>query len=366
MRALTDHSPQSLAEQLDAWGINPSHALRILRHLYRTGGLADVQRLRLGPRLTRRLHDELPPRQSRVVARHVSEDGTVKLLVGFDGGGAVEAVLMPLRHPERAAGCVSSQLGCAMGCDFCASTRGGLVRNLTAGEIVEQYLHLREAARDGGRKLASLVFMGMGEPLHNPDAVLESIRRVAGHELGQLGGRHVKVGTVGIVPAMDRLAEADLDVHLAVSLHAADDVTRARIVPPTRRWGVDAVMAATRRFAARTGRIPTLGVCLLDGINDSDEHANALADLVGDLRAHVNLILYNSIGVGISGAMHAAPPLARTQRFLGILRQRGLYARVRRTLGDDVAAACGQLREREVGAPVAPRPSAADAVRELP
>jgi 23S rRNA (adenine2503-C2)-methyltransferase len=275
-----------------------------------------------------------------------AKDGTIKVLVGFDQGGTVESVLMPAYDGRRAAGCISSQVGCAMGCDFCASTRNGWERNLSAGEIVEQFLLLRELAMKNGRRLSTLVFMGMGEPMHNLDAVIPAIRRIARQDMGDFGGRQITVCTVGIVPGIDRLAQADLNVHLAVSLHAPDDETRARLVPMTRRYGVAQIMDAARRFHRTTGRIVTIAYCLLAGVNDSDEQANMLADLIGDFRAHVNLIPYNSIGTGLSGKEYRAPDEGRVRRFLGILCGRGAVAHARRPRGDDVNAACGQLQSR--------------------
>src|ERR1044072_8093925 len=153
---------------------------------------------------------------------------------------------MPPPRPDRAAGCVSSQIGCAMGCDFCASTKSGLERNLEAGEIVEQFLHLKSIAAESGRRLTSLVFMGMGEPMHNLDNVITAIRRIAHPDLGGLGWRQVTVSTVGVVPGIDKLADADLNVHLAISLHAPDDATRAKLVPANRRYPVTEIIAAAR------------------------------------------------------------------------------------------------------------------------
>jgi 23S rRNA (adenine2503-C2)-methyltransferase len=236
-----------------------------------------------------------------------------------------------------------------MGCDFCASTRAGLQRSLTAGEIVEQFLHLKEAAAAEGRRVITLVFMGQGEPMHNLDNVIAAIRRIAGPDLGAMGWRHITVSTVGVVPGIDRLADEGLGVHLAVSLHAPDDETRSRIVPTNRRYRVKDVMDATRRFYDRTGRIPTIEYCMLDGVNDSDAQAAMLADLVGDLRAHVNLIPYNTIGQGVSGVVYRRPPQERMHSFLNVLRDRRIVAHFRTTRGDDVNAACGQLRETLVG-----------------
>ncbi|HEV2295839.1 MAG TPA: 23S rRNA (adenine(2503)-C(2))-methyltransferase RlmN [Tepidisphaeraceae bacterium] len=345
--ALTDFDIPALEARFVEWGFRPAHAARLLKALYRGNGSIDLVSLSLGKRLMARMADELLVRSSEVIARHVSGDGTSKLLVGFRDGNAVETVLMPSHRQGIAAGCVSSQVGCAMGCDFCASTRGGLVRNLTAGEIVEQFLHLRAAAASVGRRVKTLVFMGMGEPLSNLENVVAAIERITDRRLGALGRRQITVSTVGIVPGIDRLAEADLNVHLALSLHAPDDQTRSRIVPPNKRYPLSEIMAATRRFLQRSGRVPTIEYCMLAGVNDSDAQAALLADLMQGLRAHVNLIPYNAIGAGISGAVYARPSEARLRRFIETLRDRGVVAHFRTTRGDDVAAACGQLRQTQ-------------------
>jgi 23S rRNA (adenine2503-C2)-methyltransferase len=167
--------------------------------------------------------------------RQVSEDGTTKLLLRLADGRTVESVLMPDFHPDRAAGCVSSQVGCAMGCDFCATTQTGFERNLTAGEIVEQFLQLRREARAAGRTLRTIVFMGMGEPMLNLRHVLAAVRRIADPGLGGLGWRQITISTVGIVPGIDELCAAKLGVQLAISLHAPDDATRADLLPMGRR-----------------------------------------------------------------------------------------------------------------------------------
>lgn len=345
MRPLTDYDVAALEADLRAAGHPPSHAARILRAFYQASGRPMWNAVELGKALAGRLEQDLPPRASRVFARTVSGDGTTKLLLGFAGGGAVEAVLMPAWRPGRAMGCVSSQIGCAMGCDFCASTKGGLERDLESGEIVEQYLRLCEAAAGLGRKLTSLVFMGMGEPMHNLGNVIAAIRRIADPDLGALGWRQVTVSTVGVVPGIDALAAADLNVHLAVSLHAPDDATRSRLVPANRRWPVADIVAAARRFQEKTRRVVTIEYCLLAGVNDADAHAAALAALLDGFRAHVNLIPYNAIGPGLSGTVYARPSRERMVRFLTLLRDAGTVAHFRDTRGDDVNAACGQLRE---------------------
>jgi 23S rRNA (adenine2503-C2)-methyltransferase len=348
-RSLSDLDVAGLAAVLAHDGMNPLHAKPILRLHYATHGRPDFTSLDLGAKWLGYLVDRWSARPSRVLHRSVASDGTTKLLVGFTAGGAAECVLMPGVKGDVAAGCVSSQIGCAMGCDFCASTKNGLERSLSAGEIVEQFLHLRAAAAAVGRRVKTIVFMGMGEPMLNLDQVLPAIGRIAGQGLGELGARHVTVSTVGIVPGIDRLTASDPGVHLALSLHAPDDETRTRIVPGNKRYPVTDVMAAAGRFHAATGRTPTIEYCLLAGVNDHDRQADLLADLVSTHGGRVNLIPYNPIGSGVSGTVYRKPTSEAVARFLTILRDRGVDAHVRRTRGDDVNAACGQLRETMVG-----------------
>ncbi len=274
----------------------------------------------------------------------------------YSPASTVECVLMPSHLPDRAAGCVSSQIGCAMGCDFCASTKSGVERSLTSGEIVEQFLWLRSEALKLGRRLQTLVFMGMGEPLLNYDNVVAAIRRIAGEDLGAIGWRHVTVSTVGIVPGIDRLREENLGMQLAVSLHAPDDDTRSAIIPTGRRYKVADILAAVQRYQSASGRVATIEYTLLEGINDSDAQAELLATLLNTIqparrpgresRMHVNLIPYNWIGPGVSGREYRRPSEERMIRFLTILRERQVVAHFRRTRGDDIDGACGQLRER--------------------
>ena len=344
MPSLVDHDANTLARDLAAAGEKPVHARRVLRHFYAAHGRPTWDVLPIS-RGARRLVEALDERPTRVAHRHAAADGTTKLLVAMAADGAtVESVLMPAHRPGVAAACVSSQVGCAMGCDFCASTRGGLGRDLTAGEIVDQFVHLKAAAADGGRLLKTLVFMGMGEPLANFASVLDAVKRIADPDLGGLGWRQVTVSTVGLVPAIDRLAEADLNVNLALSLHAPDDATRSAIVPANRRWPVAEVMAAARRFLDRTGRTPTVEYCLLAGVNDHDWQAERLAGLMAGFRGHVNLIPYNATGVGARGVGYRRPTPERVAGFLDVLRGGGVVAHARETRGDDVNAACGQLR----------------------
>ena len=339
MRALADYDIESLRAEFAAWGCKAAQADRILLAFYHHAGHVDWAGLELGRTLLANIRKHIALRQSRVLAQSESLDGTLKLLLGLDHGGSVETVLMRTSFPDRAAGCISSQIGCAMGCVFCASTQGGLERNLSAGEMVEQFLRLKEKALAAKRRVATVVFMGTGEPLLNLDNVIAAAKRIAGRGMGDVGWRQITVSTVGIVPGILKLAEANLNINLALSLHAPNDEVRSRIVPANLRYGVREILAATRRFYELTGRIANIEYCLLAGINDSDGHARALAALLDGFRAHVNLIPCNSISAGFQ-----APPPERQQRFLSILRESKVAAHLRRTRGSDVNAACGQLR----------------------
>ena len=345
IRALADFSLADLERQIAAWGYKPSHAARVLRMFYETGGACD-RPSRLPAGLAGRLQLELAPGAASVAVRLVADDGTVKLLLRLADGRTVETVLMPGFRPDRAAGCLSSQVGCAMGCDFCATTRTGFERNLTAGEIVEQFLALRREARAAGRRLQTVVFMGMGEPLLNLDAVLEAVGRIADNPLGALGWRQITISTVGIVPGIDALTDAELNVHLAVSLHAPDDATRARLLPAGKRFAIADILAAADRFQASRGRPVTIQYCLLKDVNDSPDHAHALAAVLGGRRMHVNLLRYNPTGLSLRGQVYTPATDEAAEVFAEELRGRGLVAHFRRSRGPDIDAACGQLRER--------------------
>jgi 23S rRNA (adenine2503-C2)-methyltransferase len=339
-----------LAEALAALGYKPSHAEALLRGYYAGNGRPDYAHLLLPAGL----RDQLQPQSAALTAlplaaRQIAEDGTAKLLLQLADGRTVESVLMPDYRADRAAGCLSSQVGCAMGCDFCATTKTGFERNLSAGEIVEQFLALRREAAGAGRKLQTIVFMGMGEPMLNLDAVLEAIDRLAPNELGALGWRQITVSTVGIIPGIDALAASGRNVHLAISLHAPDDATRAQLLPVGKRFEVAGILGAADRYQAATGRPVSLQYCLLQGVNDSLEQAELLASHLADRRMHVNLLRYNPTGISLRGAVYTATPDEQADRFMAALQARGVVAHFRRSRGKDIDAACGQLRRRLAG-----------------
>ena len=346
VRALADFSLAELQQQLSDWNYKPGHAARVLREFYARGGELVQSGLPLPAGLLDQLRADFPDRAATLALRQVADDGTTKLLLRLNDARTVETVLMPDFRPERAAGCLSSQVGCAMGCDFCATTKTGFERNLTAGEIVEQFLALSREAAAVNRKLQTLVFMGMGEPLLNLDVVLEAIRRIADNQLGALGWRQVTVSTVGIVPGIDALTASGLNINLAVSLHAPDDETRARLLPMGRRFAIQDILAAADRFQASRGRPVTIQYCLLEGVNDSLEHARALATVLAARRMHVNLLRYNPTGLSLRGVEYRPTSDESAEAFVAALRAQGVVAHFRRSRGPDIDAACGQLRRR--------------------
>jgi 23S rRNA (adenine2503-C2)-methyltransferase len=349
MVALTDFTTASLSELFVAWGYKPSHAARVLRAFYSGSDLVSSQSRGLPTGLVERLRAEFVDAATPTV-RQVARDGTTKLLLRLGDGRTVESVLMPDFRDDRAAGCISSQVGCAMGCDFCATTKTGFERNLTAGEIVEQFVALRREARAVGRKLQTVVFMGMGEPLLNLDAVLAAVERMADNQLGALGWRQITVSTVGIVPGIEALTATGLNIHLAVSLHAPDDATRARLLPMGKRFPIVDILAAADRFQASRGRPVTIQYCLLAGVNDSPEHARMLAEVIGARRMHINLLRYNPTGLSLRGVAYEPSSDQTAEKFVEVLRARKLVAHFRRSRGRDIDAACGQLRRRTASA----------------
>lgn len=346
VRSLSEYTLSAFAGLIANWGYSPVHAGPLLRAFYSGEGTIGDTGRPLPKRLIEKLQAEVVPCSGREVFRQQSADGTTKLLRRLHDGRTVEAVLMPDFRDGVAAGCLSSQVGCAMGCDFCATTKTGFERNLTSGEMVEQFIALRTAGTAIGRTLRTVVFMGMGEPMLNLDAVLAAVERIADNRVGGLGWRQVTISTVGIVPGIDALRESGLNVNLAVSLHAPDDATRTQLLPMGRRYAVADILAAADRFQAARGRPVTIQYCLLAGVNDSLDHARLLAEQLGNRRVHVNLLRYNPTGLSLRGIAYQPASDAAADAFMAELRERGVVAHFRRSRGPDIDAACGQLRRR--------------------
>jgi 23S rRNA (adenine2503-C2)-methyltransferase len=282
------------------------------------------------------------------VARHLeAADGTHKLLLRLTDDRLIECVL--IQEEGRRTACISTQVGCGMGCVFCASGLGGLDRNLTAGEILEQLVRLRNLAGVGGLNQASprlthVVVMGMGEPLANLEALLAALEAATAKDGMGIGARHITISTVGLPAKIHRLADLGKQYHLAVSLHAPNDALRERIVPTNPKTGLAAILEAADYFFAQTGRQVTFEYVLLAGINDAATHAEELARLLRGRRAHVNVIPFNDVA-GLP--YRRATPEALTA-FLAPLDRHGISVKVRKRKGSTIDAACGQLRRQEL------------------
>ena len=290
--------------------------------------------------LRARLDDELPVALTPVAESTNRQGDTVKWLFALDGDARVETVLMHYR--DRTTVCVSSQAGCAMGCGFCATGQAGFQRQMTTGEIVEQVVLAARRARDDGRRLGNVVFMGMGEPMANYDRVWPAVERLH-HDLG-LSARHITVSTVGLVPGIRRLAGEDLPVNLAVSLHAANDTLRDELVPINKRYPLSVLMGACADYLRAKGRRLSFEWALIDGTNDRLSDARELAELARTLPlpAHVNLIPLNPT----PGYPTRGTPRDGVERFRRRLTDLGINATIRRNRGTDIDAACGQLAAR--------------------
>jgi 23S rRNA (adenine2503-C2)-methyltransferase len=335
----------ALTALLADWG-EPSYRARQAVQAQRAGA-GDWDEVTAFPAALRaRLCEALPFWALMPGARAVSRDGTVKWALRAGDGAVVEAVL--IAHAEgRRTVCVSSQAGCALACRFCATGAMGPGRDLSAPEILDQAVLAAREANAQGARLTNVVFMGMGEPLQNLDAVLEACGAINAPDGLGLSARRIAISTVGWVPGIARLAEHPLPVRLAVSLHAADDETRGALMPINARYPIASLLAACRRYCDRTGRRVFVEYLLLDGINDSPADARRLAGLLRDGRFHVNVLEYNP-----TAGPYRASPQSRREAFLRALADAGLEASVRRSRGADVAAACGQLAARS-GAPPA-------------
>lgn len=262
-------------------------------------------------------------------------DGTVKYLYRLADGQHIESVRMAYEHGISL--CISSQVGCKMGCAFCASTKAGFVRNLTASEILEQ---VYAAGRDAGERIGSIVMMGIGEPLDNFDQVMRFLELVSDPNGMNLSHRHISLSTCGVVDRIRELAEKDLQITLSISLHATDDAARSAIMPVNRRWNMEELLDACREYTDRTHRRISYEYALISGVNDSRKQAEELAALLKGMLCHVNLIPVNYV----KEAGYQKSSKGRIYEFQKVLNDRGINATVRRTLGADINAACGQLR----------------------
>ena len=263
------------------------------------------------------------------------QDGTIKYLWKLSDGNCIETVLMQYHHGNTV--CISSQVGCRMGCAFCASTIGGKVRDLTASEILDQVMFTQI---DSGLSVSNIVLMGIGEPMDNLDNVLKFLELVNHNEGLNIGMRHISLSTCGVIPGIERLADLGMQLTLSVSLHAPDNATRTKIMPVNKAYDVDKLFAACHAYFKKTGRRISFEYAMIDGVNDSDTQADLIAEKIRGMPGHVNLIPLNDV------AESPLKPSKRTRQFQQRLESHGITATVRRSLGGDIDASCGQLRRK--------------------
>lgn len=337
MKDIKSMLPEELEMDFAAIGEPKYRAKQVFKWLNR--GVSSFDEMSdISKSLREKLKSEYSLYAPSVLSKQVSKlDGTIKYLWELCDGNAVETVVMSYEHGNTV--CVSSQVGCRQGCAFCASTIGGLVRCLEPSEILDEVLF---SQIDSGKPISNIVLMGIGEPLDNYDNVIKFLKLVNHKDGMNIGMRHISLSTCGIIERFDELAEENLQITLAVSLHAPDDETRTKIMPANRGRGVDSLIDACKRYYEKTGRRISFEYAMIDGINDTEYHAKLLAKRAREVGAHVNLIPLNHVeeskyGPSTPGHMKA---------FIKILEDAGVNVTIRRKLGGDVDASCGQLRRK--------------------
>jgi 23S rRNA (adenine2503-C2)-methyltransferase len=341
--SLNDLTLDELVERLAAVDAPAYRATQLYEWVYRHLATDYGAMTNLPAALRTRLAESLPLSTLTPVREQIADGGeTVKTLYRTFDGQFVETVLM--FYPDRVTVCVSCQIGCAVGCAFCATGLGGLGRNLSAGEMVAQVVDAARGAGARGRTLSNVVMMGMGEPFQNYAETMRFVRILHEPKGLNLGARRITISTSGIVPRIEALAEEPFQVNLAVSLHAPNDELRDRLVPINKRWPIRDLLDACRRYVERTGRRVSFEYALMAGINDGDDVAEELADLLrwSGVLCHLNVIPFNPVEV----LAFERPTADQIERFAGIVRAGGIPTTVRYSRGVDIAAACGQLRAR--------------------
>ncbi len=328
-----------LKQELTELGEKPFRAQQVFRWLH--SGVASFDEMtNVSKPLRAKLEEHYLLTAPTIARKQVSaRDGTIKYLWELHDGNCVESVFMRYKHGNSA--CVSSQVGCRMGCKFCASGIGGLVRSLSAGEILDQILFMQ---RDTGERISNIVLMGTGEPLDNYDNVLRFIHLVGAPEGLNIGQRHISLSTSGLADQIDRLAEEKLQITLSVSLHSPDNESRSAMMPVNRSYPVERLMQSCRSYFDKTGRRISYEYTMIDGVSDRPWQAKQLAALLKGRPSHVNLIPLNAVtesGLRPSTREHVSA-------FQRQLESNGITATVRRTLGPDIDASCGQLRRRHI------------------
>ncbi|MDN0032296.1 23S rRNA (adenine(2503)-C(2))-methyltransferase RlmN [Oscillibacter ruminantium] len=335
MTDLKSQTPEELTKTLKAMGEPAFRGKQVFTWLHKGVGSFD-EMTNLSKSLREKLASTCAFTPPKAVRKQVSKlDGTIKYLWELADGNCIESVLMQYHHGNTV--CISSQVGCRMGCAFCASTIAGKVRDLTPGELLDQVIFTQ---KDSGLPISNIVLMGIGEPMDNLDNVLKFLELVNHPDGLNIGMRHISLSTCGVIPGIERLAELGLQLTLSVSLHAPDGETRSKIMPVNRAYPVEDLFAACRRYFERTGRRISFEYAMIDGVNDHDWQADLIAEKVRGMPGHVNLIPLNDV------VESPFKPSKRTAAFQKRLETHGLTATVRRSLGGDIDASCGQLRRK--------------------
>lgn len=333
-------APEELCQTLTSWGMKPFRGKQVFWWIHKRGEFRfeNMTDLSLEDRelLVGRAYIEIPALSERCTA----SDGTEKFLFALGDGHTVEGVLIP--EEKRLTLCVSTQVGCAMGCTFCLTGKGGLLRNLTSSEIAGQVLRVREGL-PRERPLTHLVLMGMGEPLANYENALQAVRILLDPLGANFSKRRITLSTCGLVPGIRRLAGEDIGIHLAVSLNAADNRTRSRIMPINRKYPMEELLEALREYPLSKRSRITFEYVLILGVNDSPKDAERLALLLRDIRCKINLIPLNPV----PGSPFQPPPQSGAEAFQQVLLNAKYTAPIRESRGREISAACGQLREAQ-------------------
>jgi 23S rRNA (adenine2503-C2)-methyltransferase len=337
-------TPDALAKAFAQRGWPRFRADQIFEWVYQKG-VTDPKRMSNIAKADRsRIAAELAFASGSTAVHQISNDGTRKLLLTWANGANAETVMIP--DGDRRTACVSSQVGCPVGCRFCASGVNGVKGNLSAAQIVEQVYELNRVlgqGERGGERISNVVFMGMGEPLANYANVMTAVRILHDPKCFNIGARKITISTVGVPPKMRELAHEALPLNLAISLHAPTEALRRQLIPWAEHFTIKEILDAARYYFDQTGREITLEYILLSQVNDQAEHAKQLAAVCRSLRANVNLIRYNEV----EGLPFIRPESADVMEFQNILREAGVNAHVRKSRGRDIDAACGQLRRKQ-------------------
>jgi len=289
-----------------------------------------------------------------IVNREISSDGTEKFLFGLQDGHTVETVLLKMKEGEtddegniisedRYTVCVSCQVGCKVGCSFCLTAKGGFVRNLTPAEIVAQVWMMKKIKNFNPNKSLNVVYMGMGEPLDNYDNMVKAIKIISNENTLHISPRRQTLSTSGIAPKIEKLANEDLGINLAISLHAVDDKLREELIPMNKAYNIKSVIEAVRKFPVNRRKKVLFEYLVIDGINDDEKSANKLVKLLNGIKAKVNLIYFNPY----PGTSYKRPTPQKMENFKALLNKKGVICTIRESKGIDISAACGQLREKE-------------------